>query len=202
MVSANSDTRYVPDHVTRSVKIVVLGAFGVGKTTYVEAVSEIKILNTEERMTQAGELVDSLAGLENKETTTVAMDFGRLTVTDEIVLYLFGAPGQPRFHHTVRALMTGAIAGLVLVDTRQPERVAESFTALNLLDEVGLPYAVAVNSFEGHPQYPEEQIRRSLDLDPDIPLVFLDARHRASAKAGLIALVEHLLSFPALELSR
>ncbi|MEU5958200.1 ATP/GTP-binding protein [Streptomyces sp. NPDC047525] len=190
------------EQVTHSVKIVIFGAFGVGKTTYVETVSEIEVLNTEEKMTQAGERIDSLADLEHKYTTTVAMDFGRLTITPEIVLYLFGAPGQPRFHDTARALLSGAIAGLVLVDTRNPDRAEESFRWLNLLDTAGLPYVVAVNSFEGYRQYSPEQIRDSLALAPDIPLVFLDARRLASAKSGLIALVEHLLSYPVLELTR
>ncbi|MGW2081233.1 GTP-binding protein [Streptomyces sp. NPDC001939] len=191
----------MPDQVTHSVKIVVFGAFGVGKTTYVDTVSEIETLTTEERMTQAGETIDSLVDLKDKHTTTVAMDFGRLTLTPEIVLYLFGAPGQPRFHETARALLTGAIAGLVLVDTRNPDRVEDSFRWLDLLDSAGLPYAVAVNAFEGYRQYSSQEIRESLNLAPDIPLVTLDARRLTSAKTGLIVLVEHLLSYPVLELT-
>ncbi|WP_371591214.1 ATP/GTP-binding protein [Streptomyces sp. NBC_00470] len=192
----------MPEQVTHSVKIVVFGAFGVGKTTFVDTVSEIKILHTEERMTQAGETIDSLVGLEDKDTTTVALDFGRRTITPEVVLYLFGAPGQPRFHETAGALLRGAIAGLVLVDTRNPNRVQESFRWLDLLDSAGLPYVVAINTFEGYSQYPAEQVRASLNLAPDIPLLALDARSLSSAKNGLITLVEHLLSYPVLELTR
>lgn len=134
----------------RSVKVVVLGPFAVGKTTLVGSVSEIRPMRTEAQMTRAGELIDDLGGMKDKTTTTVAMDFGRVTLAEDIVLYLFGAPGQPRFHRMVRSLLDGALGGLVLVDTR---RIDESFDAIDLLESAGLPYTVAVNHFaeEGAP---------------------------------------------------
>ncbi|MEU4579141.1 ATP/GTP-binding protein [Nonomuraea sp. ATR24] len=183
-----SSDRYVPA-TARPVKVLVLGPFAVGKTTFVRTVSEIRPLSTEERMTQAGQLVDDLRDLQGKDTTTVAMDFGRLTLSPEIVLYLFGAPGQPRFHGMVRSLMEGALGGLVLVDTR---RIDDSFDAMNLLEEAQLPHVVAVNHFDGSPRYRDAELRDSLSLD-DQPLVSLDARRAGSAKHGLIALVQHIL---------
>jgi signal recognition particle receptor subunit beta len=180
----------------RAVKIVVLGPFAVGKTTYVETISEIRPLRTEERMTRAGELVDDLAGLDSKTTTTVAMDFGRRTLgkDQDIVIYVFGAPGQPRFAAMVRSLLDGALGGLVLVDTR---RLEQSFASIDLLEEAGVPYVVAVNTFPGSPTYPDPALRDALSMPEDRPLVHLDARHLASVKSGLIALVADILSTPA-----
>jgi signal recognition particle receptor subunit beta len=178
------------------VKVVLLGPFAVGKTTFVRAVSEIRPACTEERMTKAGELVDDLRGLEGKETTTVAMDFGRLTVADDIVLYLFGAPGQPRFARMIEDLMEGALGGVVLVDTK---RITESWDAMVRLEEAGLPYVVAINQFADSPHYSEQDLRAALDLAPATPLVFCDVRRRQSAKDPLIALVQHLLTRPSLE---
>jgi uncharacterized protein len=192
----SSEGHYLAPGVNQSVKVVVLGPFAVGKTTLVGAVSEIRPASTEERMTKAGEAVDTLRGLSDKTTTTVALDFGRLTLTDDIVLYLFGGPGQPRFSFMVDELMQGALGGVVLVDTA---RITESWDALGRMEEAGLPYVVAVNTFDNSPRYGEAELRRALDLAPSTPLVECDVRHRESAKRPLIALISHLLSRPSLE---
>ncbi|MFF1733750.1 ATP/GTP-binding protein [Streptomyces sp. NPDC058247] len=192
MASTASDRaglHYLPPG-SRSVKVVVLGAFGVGKTTYVETVSEIAPLQTEEHLTEAGQNVDHLT-VSSKATTTVSMDFGRRTLAGGIVLYLFGAPGQPRFADTIRWLLEGALGGLVLVDTRHLEQCWES---IGLLEEAGIPYTIAINSFAGSPAYAKDVLREALALPADRPLVRLDARHLESAKAGLIALVTDILS--------
>nr|WP_024127604.1 ATP/GTP-binding protein [Streptomyces sp. F12]AHE40368.1 Putative ATP/GTP-binding protein [Streptomyces sp. F12] len=196
MRSTSSEGHYLAPGVNQSVKIVVLGPFAVGKTTLVGAVSEIRPASTEERMTQAGEAIDTLQGLSDKTTTTVALDFGRLTLTDDIVLYLFGGPGQPRFSYMVEELMKGALGGVVLVDT---SRVVESWDAMGRMEEAGLPFVVAVNTFAGSPRYGESELRQALDLHPSTPLVECDVRERESAKKPLIALVSHLLSRPRLE---
>ncbi|MFJ8741476.1 GTP-binding protein [Embleya sp. NPDC127516] len=189
MASSVSDRGYLPARA-RSVKVVVLGAFGVGKTTYVATLSEMRPLHTEERLTRAGELVDDVA-VDTKSTTTVAMDFGRRTLGDgDIVVYLFGAPGQPRFAAMIRSLLTGALGGLVLVDTRYIDR---SYESIDLLEEAELPYVVAVNTFPGAPEYPEDALRDALTLPGDRPLVFIDARTMHSAKRALVALVTDIL---------
>ncbi|WSZ73036.1 ATP/GTP-binding protein (plasmid) [Streptomyces chartreusis] len=192
----SSEGDYLAPGINQSVKVVVLGPFAVGKTTLVGSVSEIRPASTEERMTKAGEAVDTLHGLSDKTTTTVALDFGRLTLTDDIVLYLFGGPGQPRFSFMVDELMQGALGGVVLVDTA---RVTESWNAMGRMEEAGLPYVVAVNTFDNSPRYGEAELRRSLDLAPSTPLVECDVRRRESAKKPLIALVSHLLSRTSLE---
>jgi signal recognition particle receptor subunit beta len=200
MVSANSDwpereERYVSPTVAQSVKILVVGAFGVGKTTLIGSVSEIAPLRTEETMTSASVGVDSLSGLDDKATTTVAMDFGRVTVTPEVVLYLFGTPGQRRFWDLWEGLAEGAVGALVLVDTR---RIEDSFEVFDQLEtRTGMPFAVAVNEFPDAPKYDPEQLREALDLLPDTPIVPCDARHKESAAHALITLVEHALHFPA-----
>jgi uncharacterized protein len=185
-----SDQRYVRETVRTSVKLLIVGHFAVGKTTLVGTLSEIRPLRTEERMTQAGAVVDDLAGVPAKTTTTVAMDFGRVTLSDELVLYLFGAPGQHRFTPLWRDLAQGALGALVLVDTR---RLEQSFDVMELLEERDLPYAVAINQFDGAPAFPEEELREALDLLPATPLITCDARDRASSTQALIALVEHLI---------
>lgn len=184
-----SDQVYVPDTVRTAVKILIVGHFAVGKTTFVGTLSEIRPLHTEEAMTQASAPIDDLAGTPDKTTTTVAMDFGRLTLSEHLVLYLFGAPGQKRFTRLWKDMMNGALGALVLADTR---RLEQSFDIMGLLEEHGMPYAVAVNQFDGAPVFPEEEIREALDLLPETPLVTCDARDAASSTKALISLVEYL----------
>ncbi|WP_405776852.1 GTP-binding protein [Streptomyces sp. NBC_00859] len=176
-------------------KIVVAGHFGAGKTTFIGTLSEIRPLSTEEVMTTASEGTDSLAGLPHKTTTTVAMDFGRRTLSEDLVLYMFGAPGQARFDF-LEGLVQGALGALVLADTRV---LAESFPVIQRLEELGVPYAIAINVFDNHPErrdYTVEQLRSAMDLEPGTPLVLCDARDRLSAKQALITLVTYLLTLP------
>ncbi|MFF8313798.1 ATP/GTP-binding protein [Streptomyces lydicus] len=173
-----------------TLKILVAGGFGVGKTTLVGAVSEIKPLRTEERLTEAGRPVDDLHGVEAKSTTTVAMDFGRITLHDELVLYLFGTPGQDRFWFLWDELARGALGAVVLADTR---RLSESFAAIDYFERRGLPFTVAVNCFDGADRYPPEAVRDALDLDPQVPVMLCDARERGSARDVLVAVVEHAM---------
>ncbi|WP_406029323.1 GTP-binding protein [Nocardioides sp. NBC_00850] len=170
---------------------MVVGSFGVGKTTLIGSVSEIEPLRTEETITQASEGIDEVAATPEKTTTTVAMDFGRITLTDEIALYLFGTPGQRRFWDLWSGLAEGAAGALVLVDTR---RLADSFEVLDQLEtRTSLPFVVAINQFPGAPNYEPDQIRTALDLDDETPIVVCNAKNRNACARALAALVRHAL---------
>ncbi|MGW4749584.1 GTP-binding protein [Streptomyces sp. NPDC004290] len=173
-----------------TLKILVAGGFGVGKTTLVGAVSEIRPLRTEEILSEAGRPVDDLHGVETKTTTTVAMDFGRITLREDLVLYLFGTPGQDRFWFLWDELAQGALGAIVLADTR---RLEDSFAAIDYFERRGIPFTVAVNCFEGARRFPAESVRGALDLDPEVELLMCDARDRESVKDVLVAVVQHAL---------
>ncbi|TGA99710.1 ATP/GTP-binding protein [Streptomyces sp. MZ04] len=174
-----------------TLKILVAGGFGVGKTTLVGAVSEIKPLRTEESLTEAGRPVDDTSGVSGKRTTTVAMDFGRITLREDLVLYVFGTPGQDRFWFLWDELATGALGAVVLADTR---RLEDCFAAVDYFERRSIPFVVGVNCFDGASRYPAEAVRQALDLDPEVPVLLCDARERQSVKEVLIGVVEHAMS--------
>ncbi|GAA2128934.1 ATP/GTP-binding protein [Streptomyces synnematoformans] len=194
MDSATSDPPATPERAPlarttdNGLKIVIVGGFGVGKTTMVQSVSDIRPLNTEETMTLAGRGIDDRSAVPGKTATTVAFDFGRISLDERTVLYLFGAPGQERFWFLWDRLFSGSLGAIVLVDHR---RLADSWYAIDRLEHHGTPFIVARNDFGG-PPYTRAEVRDALDLDPHVPLVDCDARSRESSKGVLIALVEHL----------
>ena len=184
---------YAPTSSSRkaaSTKIVIAGGFGVGKTTFVGSGSEIKPLRTEALVTNESEGIDDLAAVPTKATTTVAMDFGRLTLGDDLILYLFGTPGQRRFWFMWDDLCLGAIGAIVLVDTA---RLDESFSPLDYFESKGLPFIVAVNQFDDTARYPLDEVANALALAPHIPIIDVDARDRQSAKEALIRVTEYAI---------
>ncbi|MEV0826866.1 GTP-binding protein [Nonomuraea rubra] len=185
---ANSDQG---DDAPLAVKILIAGGFGVGKTTMVGAVSEVAPLRTEEYLTHASVGVDDLDGVGGKSTTTVALDFGRITIHDHLVLYLFGTPGQERFWFMWNDLVSGALGAVVLVDTR---RLEVSFASIDFFESRGIPFVVGVNCFHGVRERTQEEIRKALDLDPQVPLVLCDARDRKEGRDVLLALIDHLMA--------
>jgi signal recognition particle receptor subunit beta len=179
----------LPGTARDGLKIVIVGGFGVGKTTMVRSVSEIRPLSTEETMTQAGVGIDD-GGSHGKTTTTVAFDFGRISLNEHMVLYLFGAPGQERFWFLWDRLFSGTLGAVVLVDTA---RLADSWYCIDRLEQHGMPFIVARNNF-GRPEHSLQQVRQALDLSADVPLIDCDARRRDSSKTVLITLVNHLFA--------
>jgi signal recognition particle receptor subunit beta len=174
----------------KAIKILIAGGFGAGKTTLVGAVSETKPLRTEEILTDKGVRVDDIAGVESKTTTTVAMDFGRITIKDQFMLYLFGTPGQERFWFMWDEVALGSLGAVVLADTR---RLADCFPAVDYFERRNIPFIVAVNCFEGAKQYELDEVEAALNLGSGVPVMLCDARVRESGKKVLIALVQHAM---------
>lgn len=182
------------DDIT-AVKLLVAGGFGVGKTTMVASISEIAPLRTEEVLTELSVGVDDLAGVERKTTTTVALDFGRITLSDRLILYLFGTPGQDRFWFMWNELANGALGAVVLADTR---RLDSCFPSIDFFERRGIPFIIGVNCFDGAHLYDVEEVRHALDVDDGVPVLLCDVRHRRSSKQLLISLTEHVIATAAL----
>lgn len=190
MASVGSDPE-VAEPIPMAIKILIAGGFGAGKTTMVGSVSEITPLSTEEVMTEASLGVDDLSGVEQKSTTTVALDFGRITINETVMLYLFGTPGQGRFWFMWDELAQGALGAIVLADTR---RLEACFPSVDFFERRSIPFVVAVNRFDGTCPYGLEEVREAMDIDPGVPVVMADVRQRESSKRVLLALVEHVMS--------
>jgi uncharacterized protein len=188
MPSADFDQDENPSPI--SIKILIAGGFGAGKTTMVSSISEIRPLRTEETLSEPSLLVDDLDGVEQKSTTTVAMDFGRITVRDDLVVYLFGTPGQQRFWFMWDELAMGALGAVVMADTR---RLADSFPSVDYFERIAMPFVVAVNCFDGAKRFRPDTVRAALDLSPEVPVVLCDARQRTSCRDVLVTLVEHAI---------
>ncbi|RNL84615.1 GTP-binding protein [Halostreptopolyspora alba] len=186
---ASNDSEHNAGPIPSAIKILIAGGFGAGKTTLVSTLSEIPPLSTEEQMTEASLGVDDLKGVEEKTTTTVALDFGRITISEDIVLYMFGTPGQDRFWFLWEELVMGALGAVVLADTR---RLETCFSAVDFFERHRVPFVVAVNCFEGAHRYAADEVREALDLSQRTPVLLCDARTRDSSKDVLLTLIRHV----------